>query len=124
MRGELKERDKGRVIRRGIRVGEEGEGEGSSSASPGGKREPRADKPQARKPGNERGCQAMVSNIVGANSLCQAGTTPGGGLRYPRTLHWFRPENDLWQNTNRFAHQTAPGCLSNPSARSRPDAEG
>ncbi len=27
----------------------------------------------------------------------------------PRRL---RPENALWQNTNRFAHQTAPGCLS------------
>ena len=48
--GETKEWDKGGVIRRGIRVGEEGEGAGSSSASPGGKRAQRADKPQARKP--------------------------------------------------------------------------
>ena len=43
----------------------------------------------------------MVSNIGGTNSLCQAGTTPGGGLRFLRTLHWFRPENALWLNTSR-----------------------
>ena len=40
----------GGVIRRGIRVGEEEEGAGSSSGSPGGKRAQRADKPQARIP--------------------------------------------------------------------------
>ena len=48
--GFSKERDKGGVIRRGILIGEEGEGAGSSSGSPGGKRAQRADKPQARKP--------------------------------------------------------------------------
>ena len=55
MGGERKERDKGGVIRRGIPVGEEGEGAGSSSASPGGKSAQRADKPLARKPGHEMG---------------------------------------------------------------------
>ena len=55
--GETKEWDKGGVIRRGIRVGEEGEGVGSSSASPGGKRAQRADKPQARKTGHEKGAK-------------------------------------------------------------------
>ncbi len=66
----------------------------------------------------------MVSNIVGANSLCQAGTTLGEGLRFSRTLHWFRPENTLLPNTSRLAFREKPGCPCNPSARSRPDAEG
>ena len=48
-RGKGRSGIRGGVIRRGIRVGEEGEGAGSNSASPGGKREPRADKPQTRK---------------------------------------------------------------------------
>ena len=56
----------------------------------------------------------MVSNIGGVNSLCQAGTTPGGGLRFSRMLHWFRPENSVWADINQFTCRAAPfagrGC--------------
>ena len=34
----------------------------------------------------------MKSIVRLRQKSCQAGTTPGGGLRFSRTLHWFRPE--------------------------------